>query len=310
MSTAWCASLLIDHGLEIAKFPEEAQQAVWGSGADVNIASSLAPSGKVEVVEDGFRLTGEFSFASGVNHSTWAIVGSLVHRPEQSHEFRQFLIPARDFKVKDTWFNIGLRATGSNTIVVDGAFVPASFTIAMGDLLEGTTPGAALHGGIYQLPLAAYNGLTFLGPMLGAARGAYNDYGEWIRGRVTIVGMSVADYPAVQLGVAKAAANLDAAELLLRRAIEQARSSERLTYEQRARSVRDWSHSSDLITAAMDQLLELTGSRGMFESNPIQRAWRDLHAARTHVALNYQNNGTHFGRLSFGLARDPHTLIY
>jgi 3-hydroxy-9,10-secoandrosta-1,3,5(10)-triene-9,17-dione monooxygenase len=54
----------------------------------------------------------------------------------------------------------------------------------------------------------------------------------------------------------------------------------------------------------------MSGSAGFAASNPIQRAWRDIHFASMHVSLNFENNFTHFGRLEFGLPRDPHLPFY
>ena len=118
-SHGWCASLMIHHPHYLGQFPEPAQQAVWADGPDVSIAASIQPVGRVETVEGGYRVSGEFPFASGVNHSRWAIVGCLVEAPGGGMEAKFFLIAPKDFKIKDTWFTSAMRATGSNTIVCE-----------------------------------------------------------------------------------------------------------------------------------------------------------------------------------------------
>src|SRR5262245_561796 len=118
-SHGWCASLIIHHAHVIAQFSEEAQERVWTGGPDVAIAASLAPTTKVLTVDGGYCLSGQHSaFASGVDHSSWGIVGGLVQK-EPAPEWMLFLIPPGEFEIRDTWFMAGMRATGSNTIVTD-----------------------------------------------------------------------------------------------------------------------------------------------------------------------------------------------
>ncbi len=103
--------------------------------------------------------------------------------------------------------------------------------------------------------------------------------------------------------MARAAADLDAAELLLRRASQvphDARSPQLL-----ARSVRDFARASELVVAAIDTIIALCGTAGFATSHPIQRAWRDIHLASMHISLNTETNYSHFGRMELGLGRDP-----
>ena len=77
-SHGWCASLMIHHPHYVSQFSEEAQKAVWADGLDQSIAASIQPVGKIEPVEGGYRISGQFPFASGINHSRWLIVGALL----------------------------------------------------------------------------------------------------------------------------------------------------------------------------------------------------------------------------------------
>ena len=183
-SHGWCASLMIHHPHYLAQFPEPAQQAVWADGPDVSIAASIQPVGRLVTVEGGYRVSGEFPFASGVNHSRWTIVGCLVEAPGGGMEAKFFLIAPEDFEIKDTWFTSAMRATGSNTIVCRDVFVPESHALALSDLREGKTPGGKLHAHpIYRTPWITYAPLTFTTPMLGAAQGAYETFREWTKSR-------------------------------------------------------------------------------------------------------------------------------
>jgi 3-hydroxy-9,10-secoandrosta-1,3,5(10)-triene-9,17-dione monooxygenase len=219
-SHGWCASLIIHHAHCIAQFPEEAQEAVWADGPDVAIAASFLPGTTIVPADGGYRVSGQSAFASGVGHSTWVFVHGMIDvggKPERAF----FLIPPGQYKVRDTWFTAGMRGTGSNTIITDDVFVPKGLTLMSSLLREGQGPGGALHeSGIFRAPFISYAPLCFATPMLGAAQGAYELFREWTKTRKGIAGDLVADRTSVQVQLARTAADLDAAELLMRRAAD------------------------------------------------------------------------------------------
>jgi alkylation response protein AidB-like acyl-CoA dehydrogenase len=210
------------------------------------------------------------------------------------------------YKVADTWFTSGMRATGSNTIITEDLLVPASRVVRVSDLRIGKGPGGALHASpIYRAPFFSFAPLTFAAPMLGAAQGAYAHFRDWSKDRKAGRGVAIAGLTSVQVRLARAAADLDAAELLLRRAAQAPQAAEPLSPDLLARSIRDITRAAELTVGAVDTLMALSGAAGFAASNPIQRAWRDIHFASMHVALNSENNFAHFGRMELGLGRDP-----
>jgi 3-hydroxy-9,10-secoandrosta-1,3,5(10)-triene-9,17-dione monooxygenase len=310
-SHGWCASLIIHHPHYVGHFPQAAQNAIWADGVDCAIAASVQPAGRVTPVAGGYRIAGEFGFASGINHSRWLVVGSIAEGTG-GPEARFFLVRPGEYQVKDTWFTTAMRGTGSNTAVCDDVYVPEEHTLALADLREGNTPGGKLHDNpIYRAPWVSYAPLTFTAPMLGAAQGAYELFREWIKTRKAgRGGTPLAELASVQVRLARAAADLDAGELLLRRAVDAARSPQRPSLEQRARTMRDCSRAAELCVDVIDRLIGMCGTAGFATSHPIQRAWRDIHFAAMHVALNPEQNFGHFGRGELGLPRDPHLPFY
>ncbi len=306
-SHSWCASLMIHHPHYLSQFPEAAQNAVWADGIDVSIAASIQPIGRVTPAEGGYRISGEFPFASGINHSRWVIVGCMVDT-----EAKFFLIGPKDFKIKDTWFTGAMRATGSNTAVCEDVYVPESHSVALSDVREGKTPGARLHDyPIYRTPWISYAPLTFATPMLGAAQGAYELFCDASKTRrAGRGGFPIAEVTSVQVRLARAAADLDAAELLLRRAIDVAQAATPPSLALRARTMRDCSRAAELCVGVVDTLIAMSGTAVFAASHPIQRAWRDIHFAAAHVALNPEQNFAHFGRTELGLPRDPHLPFF
>jgi 3-hydroxy-9,10-secoandrosta-1,3,5(10)-triene-9,17-dione monooxygenase len=310
-SHGWCASLMIHHPHYLSQFPEQAQRTVWADGIDVPIAASIHPIGRVKPVDGGFGVSGEFPFASGVNHSPWVIVGGLVETAS-GKEAAFFLLAPQDFAIKDTWFTTAMRATGSNTIVCNDVYVPEGHVVFLSDVRDGNAPGGKLHSHpIYRAPWVTYAPLTFAAPILGAAQGAYEMFREWTKTRYAgRGGTAIAGLPSVQVRLARAAADLDAAELLLRRVVEVAQSPVTPSLNLRARAMRDCSRASELCVGVIDTLIAMSGTAGFASSHPIQRAWRDIHFAAMHVALNPEQNFAHFGRMEFDLPRDPHLPFF
>jgi 3-hydroxy-9,10-secoandrosta-1,3,5(10)-triene-9,17-dione monooxygenase len=310
-SHAWCASLMIHHPHYLNQFPEAAQKAVWTGGLDVAIAASVMPSARVVPVDGGYRISGQFPFASGINHSRWIIVGGMVESDGQP-QWTFFLVGPDDFKIVDTWLTVAMRATGSNTAVCDDVYIPQSHTLKLSDVREGKTPGGRLHDHpIYRAPWISYAPLTFVAPMLGAAQGAYELFRDWIKTRhAGRGGLPIAEITSVQVRLARTAADLDAAELLLRRAIDVAQAPTPPSLALRARSMRDFSRAAEMCVGAIDTLIAMSGTAAFAASHPIQRAWRDIHFAAMHVSLNPEQNFAHFGRAELGLPRDPHLPFF
>ena len=310
-SHGWCASLLIHHPHYLGQFPREAQQEVWAGGPDVPIAASIIPVAQVKPADGGYRLSGHSPFASGIGHSRWVFIGALVEEPTGPPQWTLFLVRPGEYTVVDTWFTAGMCATGSNTIVTDNVFVPKHRTLRLSEMVEGRGPGGAVNENpIFRAPLVTYAPLSFVAPMLGAAQGAYEYFRDWTRTRKGARGVMIAELASTQHRMARVAADLDAAELLLRRAVDICPAVRPASLDLRARALRDFSRSAEIAVGCIDTLIAMSGSAGFAASNPIQRAWRDIHFASMHVSLNFENNFTHFGRLEFGLPRDPHLPFY
>jgi 3-hydroxy-9,10-secoandrosta-1,3,5(10)-triene-9,17-dione monooxygenase len=305
-SHGWCASLLIHHPHCIAQFSHGAQEAIWADGPDVAIAASFVPVIKVVRAEGGYRVSGRSPFASGVGHSSWVFIGGMVEGGD-GPEWTFFLIPARDCTIAETWFTVGMRGTGSNTIVTEDVFVPLERTLTLAKLREGQGPGGALHDNrIYRAPFISYAPLSFATPMLGAAQGAYAHFRDWTKTRKGPGGVAVAERTSLQVQMARIAADLDAAELLLRRAVDVAGAAPAPSLALRGQCMRDYARAAELAVSSIDGLIAMSGTAGFSESHPIQRAWRDIHFSAMHISLSAENAYAHFGRLELGLPQDPH----
>ncbi len=303
-SHGWCAGLIIHHNHLIAQYPEAAQKTLWASGIDVPIAASLLPVVQAVAVDGGYRISSKGSpFVSGIDHCTWVMLSGRAHNAGTgaAPEWQFFLVPSGNYTIRDTWLTAGMRATGSKTVVIDNAFVPGDLVLKLSDLRDGKTPGGAMYRDtIFHTPYSYYAPIAVATPMLGAAQGAYEHFREWTKTRRAQDGSSVAAKTSVQVRMARAAADLDAADLLLRRAVNVTNRPQDYSPKHLTRSLRDFARVSELTVGVIDTLLSLSGTAAFDTSHPLQRAWRDIHFMSMHSAVAIEKNFAHFGHMELG----------
>jgi two-component flavin-dependent monooxygenase len=302
-SAGWCASLLASHARMAAFLPAEGRRELWGDGPDARISAAVVPGGTVTPAEGGARLSGAWNFVSGVDFADWALL-SGVEPDTTPRRLRFFAVPSSDWTVDDTWFTVGMRGTGSRTVVLDDVFVPHHRSFAQQAALDGAAPspdGPAAR--CHTVPFRMVNGLSMVGPALGAARGALAHWSRWIGGKTEmLMGREVraAEKASVQAALARSATAIDACELLLGRIAGLADAAGPVGPAAIARSHRDYAVAAEYLTGAVDGLLRASGARGQSEDNPIQRAWRDVHAAASHAALQFDPNAAAYARHALG----------
>lgn len=310
-SAGWVLTYYTDHNYLVALWPEAAQQDVWGSGPDVRVATSFVPHGTVRRADGGYWLSGQWPWSSGIRHSDWVILGGLVF-PEpgdgEGHpHLRLFLVPSSDFTVHDVWQNAGLAATGSDDVSVPDTFVPEHRTVDMALLREGQGPGTAVNPSpIYAAPIISVASYALLAPALGAARGGLESWMEAARAKVhSYTGEQISASAPIQIRLAHVAAQIDAAELLVRRCLAEVEGPAPVSLDTRVRNRRDWTMAIRMLVAAMDELIQVAGASGMLLRSPIQRAWRDVHTISAHVTMNFEAAAENYGRSALGLPLNP-----
>jgi 3-hydroxy-9,10-secoandrosta-1,3,5(10)-triene-9,17-dione monooxygenase len=307
-STGWVASVLGVHPWQLALFPERAQQDVWGADAGTRLSSSYAPTGRARLVDGGCRLDGRWSFSSGCDHASWVLLGAIVLDGDgKPVDFRTFLLPASDYAIDDVWDTVGLRGTGSNDIVVDGAFVPGYRSLSFADVTRLVCPGQERNRGpLYKIPYGSVFSNAITTPVIGMATGAYDAHVAYQRERVraAYVGQKAAEDPFSQVRIAEAAGLIDSAWGALERNISElmrhARAGEKLPLPLRLRVRRDQVTGTGQAIRAVDLLFENSGGRALKAGTPIQRFWRDAHAGRVHAINDPERALSMFGRGEFG----------
>ncbi len=307
-STGWVQGVYSDHCATLGMFDGQAQKDVWGESPDSLVSSGFMPTGKAVRVDGGYRLSGRWSFSSGCDYADWALVRSFVPTTAatDSPELYMFLVPRTDYTIIDTWFVMGMSATGSKDFQLKKeVFVPEHRAIRNKDLADGTGPGSEFNSGaLYRLPRMATVPFSLAAPLIGIAERALQTIIEGMRKRSS-GDRRVAAEGATHVRVATSAAEIDAVRALMlrdcREAMEIISRGGQLTLEQRARNRRDIAYVAYQCTQAVDRLFASAGGSNIYLASEAQRLLRDIHAAGQHISLSWDVAATTYGRVAFGL---------
>lgn len=176
-STGWVASIIGVHNWHLALFDQQAQEEVWGDDTNVRVSSSYAPMGAGVVTDagDGYLVNGSWNWSSGCDHATWAFLGGPVIKDGRPVDFGSFLIPRTEYRIDDVWNVVGLRGTGSNTVVVKDVFVPKHRFLSYKKMNDQTAGGYQTNTApVYKMPWGTMHPTTITAPIMGMAYGAYD----------------------------------------------------------------------------------------------------------------------------------------
>ncbi|MGY2007390.1 3-hydroxy-9,10-secoandrosta-1,3,5(10)-triene-9,17-dione monooxygenase oxygenase subunit [Nocardia gipuzkoensis] len=307
-STGWVAGIVGVHNWHLALFAQQAQEDVWGEDTEVRISSSYAPMGAGTVVDGGYLVNGAWAWSSGCDHATWAVLGGPVIKDGKPVDFGSFLIPRDDYRIDDVWNVVGLRGTGSNTVVVKDVFVPSHRFLSFRAMSELKSPGLERNTDpVYKMPWGTIHPTTISTPIVGMAYGAYQAHVEHQgkRVRAAYAGEKAKDDPFAKVRIAEAASDIDAAwrQLSGNVADEYALlvAGEEIPFDLRVRARRDQVRATGRSIAAIDKLFESSGATALSNGTPLQRFWRDAHAGRVHAANDPERAYLMYGTHEFGL---------
>jgi alkylation response protein AidB-like acyl-CoA dehydrogenase len=309
-STAWCLVQGALSAAQVAPFlPLRVAREIFAPASTI-LANGTGPSGRAVRVEGGYRLTGEWRFASGCTHATWFKGASLVYeadgtpvrQPDGAHDHRTFLFPASDAEVVDVWHVSGLRGTGSNTIRVADLFVPQERSVSL------THDPLQERFLLAMLPYSTGAAAGFCAVALGIARGALDAF-EALAAEKTPRGMphALRESAVVQAQVARAEAEVRAARAFLYQMVDDVwrtvEGGEPLSPKQRALFRLAATSGIERAAGVVDGVYRAAGATAIFESQPFERRFRDVHAVTQQVQAHERHFQT-VGRVVLGLEPD------
>jgi alkylation response protein AidB-like acyl-CoA dehydrogenase len=289
-SVGWCTMIASAVSSFAAWLEPEVGREMAGSPADMRVAGSIRPQGRARPVAGGYRIEGRWDFASGINHARWLMCPCVLwdgDKPMRSAAgtpvARIFWVPRESAEILDTWHVLGLRGTGSHDFTVADVFVPESHTAAMGAPPREKNP-------LYdpRLHMASIWTAT-VGNALGIARGALDGFIELasVKSSTTSTAL-LRDRPLVQARTAEAEAIVSAARAYVQVAVGDlwARAN-RVEKDLDAAIVQARlaiTHGMHEAVRAVDLVFHAAGTNAVYERNPLERDFRNIHVAVQHAA--------------------------
>ena len=316
MSVAWVYGVVGVHPWSLALFDDRAAQDVWGKDNSTLICSSLMPVGEAVPVDGGFRLSGRWKYASGSEHCEWAYLGGNIQvAPGAAEDRRIFLVPRGDYEIVDTWHVPGLKATGSQDIVIKNAFVPEHRTQKYSDNFRGWGPGQALNTSpLYKLPFGQvfFRGVST--GAIGALQGmldAYLDYGKKRIQRSS--GVAASEDSMIQLTCAETVVAIDEMKTILRRNFKvlegYAARGEMPPLKQRIEYKFHNAWVAERCSLLASRLFKASGTAGMAADLPFGRMLADINVGRQHISNQFEQAGRSFGATLFGIENNKDFVL-
>lgn len=285
-STGWLASLIAAVGRLAACLPAEGQAELWDGDPDVVLAASLVPLGQARPVPGGHRLSGTWTYVSGVELAGWVLLVATVADGAQL-----FALPRAQVTVRPTWQALGMRATGSHAVTVQDAFVPLTRSVSRPELDANQRAGSPV------VPNRTVTGLFFAAPMLGAATGCRSSWAAAVDRRVAERGGfgSASERLGCQTTLARADAELDQARLLLDRiaVLADHRPDDLVAGH---RGPRDSAIAAELASTAAQRVVAAAGTDALSAATAVQRFYRDVCTVASHGTLRFVTKAEAYAR--------------
>lgn len=313
-SSGWCAMLANISSWFVSYWPLQAQQDIWESDPNALICGVFIPTGKCEVVDGGFNISGRWPFASNCENVDWIYVSAMLEDPATNKVGPAlFLIPMASLQIdQSTWHVSGLAGTGSKTVYIEEpVFVPAHRMVRFSDINSGNAPGQQLpNNPMSHFWFSTFAASGLVAPLLGMAQGALDWFADAMRTKARVsmqpgAPISAAASPFAQEKAGIASTAIDSAYALVLRDLEAAEAKifggEQLTQTERVNIRRDFGFCAQQSRLAVDTLMAAAGASASELDKPIQRFWRDLNAGSRHVSLDVDGINQIVGQNMFGL---------
>ena len=313
-SLGWIYSITSFHTWYMAFTSEQLQQDVYGADPDALIADSFAPVGQVERVSDGYLVSGEWRFASGIEWSGWVSVGGIAEPPEGGAPNQlMFFLPRAEVTVRDDWNTLGLRGTASRAVTVERSFVPDHRVFALGRIAGPGGRGAiADQHPLWRVPLMTMQGLAVMTAVTGVAQRVIEEFTTVTKQRVRWLepGAQQREAPSAQLALAAAGTQWDALWALAQKYAQEGWDSAvggewAISDEERAKYFSWRAYIARSSVELSDQLYLGSGALALFDGHPLQQLFRDVHAAGVHVGTDRGDAYTSRGRVAMGFPGHP-----
>ena len=301
-STGWVTNQVAIFATYAARMPREAARAIWIDTPRSVVANTPLASAQAIVVPGGYRVTGRQGFSTGCRHASWLAAHATVteagrHRLDEGQpELRYCFVPRAQAELLDTWQVRGMRGTGTHHFAVHDVFVPEERTV------KSVTAPLLEPGPLYRVPRTLVFASGDASVALGTARSCIATFMELATTKTPrAMEALLRDQEMVQNEVGHAEALLRSARAFLTEAVGQLwahlTATGELTLEHRATLRLATTHGIRVAGQVVDKMYNLAGATAVYESNPIQRYFQDVHVMSQHLQArlsHYELVGRHW----------------
>ena len=305
-SVAWCvcqgngcaqSAGYLEPGAAEEIFGERRSVLAWGPG-----------SAEVAEVPGGWRLSGRWSFASGIRQATWLgcylPVAGADGKPRRAADgtpaLRTLVFPAASAEIIDVWDVMGLNGTGSDSYAVADLFVPAAHSFLRDRPVRRDYP-------LYRYTINGVYMAGFPGVAMGIARAMLDEFIALAGAKTPRMRQgTLRDDAVVQSQVAMCEAKLRAARAFLQQTLDASWASAAagdIRIDQRIATRLACTFALDQARDVADQVFHATGAGAIYASNPLERRMRDIIAVSQHLQARQAHYQT-VGQFLLGLEPD------
>lgn len=289
-SVAWTTMNLAGGWINLGSLPRSTFDALYAKGPDVIIGGVFSPSGTAVPVDEGYRVSGRWAFASGCEDSHW-LFGNCMEMHADGPRLRTALFSPDQIKIEDTWTVSGLCGTGSHHLVADEVFVRAERTC----LPFADAP--CLDEPLLRIPMPPVFAFGVASVAIGIAQGALEDILALCATKVPLLAhTALATNPLFQNQLGAADAKLRAARGLLyadaAAAWGTAVAGAEFTPEHRARMRSAITWAATTAAEVVGMAYHAGGGSSIYASNPLQRRFRDINAITQHFLVKLDTQTT------------------
>ena len=287
-STGWVLmATALSTGTAGAFVSDDYAKKVFSFGRFPVVGGQGSPGGKAVATKGGFILSGDWNYGSGVKHADFIHTGAVIYEADGKPrtgkngmpEIRVFVVPRADFTYGANWDVLGLRATGSIDYSCRDVFVPEGGS----HITDANVP---LRGGsLFRLGIRGLSTICHIGFTLGVARRTLDEIALIAQTKQSRLG-NLADNPSFLEDYGTAEAKVRSIRALIFETFGDIETTLKAGGEP---STRQWTLARLCLNHVTWSMAEVTsfafyaGGGTSLREGPLQRCFRDMHAATQHL---------------------------
>jgi 3-hydroxy-9,10-secoandrosta-1,3,5(10)-triene-9,17-dione monooxygenase len=304
-STGWMVNIMNTTVWRQTLLSDESQEDMFSNGIPWFCGVGTLPGQAAKKVDGGYLIeNGRWAYATGSHHADY--FHGLIAPEGEGGPARLAVMPLSEMTIEPTWKMVGMRATGSDTVVATNVFVPdRRATLPMDQFKPSPLRTKHLGDVTDYWSAMPFMRTKIVAALLGAAEGVL-DYVIGVKDKPLLYTnyRRKGDSHVFDAEVGKAGAKIAAVRDMMldmtRKIDEAAMTMTPMRRPDRARNRAQVALCIDLLGGAIDKLMNGAGSSAFMEASHAQLCWRDFNVGSRHVMLIPEIGYEVFGRSLLG----------